>query len=220
MATVGTGIGQRGLPPGHSVAVLGPSTAVALALAMEVPPAQALGHPWALLWLPVCAISWWWGPLFVSPCEPRGSGDGPRRGPGSPEAAGTAPGCGQDKQWHKEQHGDSGPKTCQGAPRAPIPHPEARCQELCPQAHLPLPALHCCLLPTYQPVVSLSPGAVCQHPQLWWHWVAATPCPHFPPGRGQHSSPQTGILAHVAGTKPSRAPTGVTVVVTRTRPCW
>lgn len=197
MATVGTGIGQRGLPPGHpvvlpSLVVLGPSTAVALALAMEVPPAQALEHPWALLWLPVCAISWWWGPLFVSPCEPRGSGDGPRRGPGSPEAAGMAPGCGQDKQWHKEQRGDSGPKTCQGAPRAPIPHPEAWCQELCPQAHLPLPALRCCLLPTYQPVVSLSRRCCVSAPPALVALGGSHPLSPFSPREGTAQQPPNG----------------------------
>lgn len=81
-----------------------------------------------------------------------------------------------------------------------------------------LPALRCCLLPTCQPEVSLSPGAVCQHPQRWWHWAAATPLPIFP-REGTPQQPPEGTPAYVAEAKPSRAPTGVTVVVTRTRPC-
>lgn len=126
----------------------------------------------------------------MSPCEPQGSGDVPQH---VPKAAGMAPGCGQDKQWQKEQRGDSAPKPARVPHGQPSHIRESSARSSARRHTFPV-SLHLCPLPTYQPVVSLSPWCVSAPPAL----VAlggSNPPPHFPPGRAHHSIPQRGTLS-------------------------
>lgn len=108
------------------------------------------------------------------------------------------------------QAGDSGPKSCWGAPQGAHPTSGSTMPGGLPAGHT-FPCLHCSAAFF---LVRWSTVDMSQHPQLWRHQVTATPQPCVPSGQGTCQQPSrgkaagTGILPAWLGPDPVGLPLG------------